>query len=68
MSDYANHLSFLRQVREMGAVRVTMGDVTVEFSGPPEVVDAPDPRPSTEQDDLRALQAWQALQYHSSGG
>lgn len=72
MPDYAKHLDLIRQLREMGAVKVSVGDVVVEFSGRPveadEEVQLRPALPDTQAQEEQALREWQALQYHSSRG
>lgn len=72
MQDYANHLEAVRQLREMGAVRVTIGDLSVEFAGLPPTEDEPEGvlfGPAADKArEAEQLEEWRRLQYHSSRG
>ncbi len=66
MPDYASHLALVRQLRDLGAVKVSVGDVHVEFAAPP----AP---PAVEEglleeDPEAQRREWERLQYFSSRG
>ena len=70
-TDYAKHLEFIRQLRELGAVKVSMGDMTVEFG--PSYLGAVAPTQDMPEgvldlDRLAELEAkaLERLQYYSS--
>lgn len=72
MPDYANHLEAVRQLRSLGATKIKLGDLEVEF--PSVFVDEPE-EPSRHplltdepEDEVSRLREWRALQYHSSTG
>lgn len=65
MSDYASHLALVRQLRDLGAVKISVGDLHVEFGGLPA---AETEEGLLEEDPEKQRREWERLQYFSSRG
>lgn len=67
MPDHSSHLALIRQLRDLGAVKVSVGDLHVEFGGPPAVQEDPHSEPPEESEEEQRRQ-WERIQYFSSRG